>query len=80
MPMRSSTADRIRCLQAEVAFGRLHRNVPQGEIGSAPSSPSAKSGIAEHRFSAYTACGISGAMPNPGLCRIYVKQTYLALS
>ena len=29
MPLRSLTADRNPLLAAEVAFGRLHRNVPQ---------------------------------------------------
>jgi len=32
MPMRSLTADRIRCFAPKVAFGRLHRHVPQKKL------------------------------------------------
>jgi hypothetical protein len=47
MPIRSLTADRIRCLHPKIALRRLNRNVPQGELDAPTRYP--RHGRVKHR-------------------------------
>jgi hypothetical protein len=60
-------------LAAEIAFRRLHGCMSQQELNLLQLATAG--GRASHRFSAHAACGMSGAMPNPELCRIVYEAS-----
>ena len=66
-------------LTAEITFGGLHGYVSKQDLNLVQFS-SGRVGTASRMSSSNAACGISGAIPNPGLCRIDLGDVVLALS